>query len=54
MDRLQMVADGDDVMMSANARAYATALSRIAEAFSHQDEEEITRLVQELDGGSIL
>lgn len=46
--------DGDDVMMSVNARAYATALSRIAEAFSRQDEAEVKRLVQQLDGGSIL
>lgn len=45
---------GNDVMMSANARAYATALSRIAEAFSRQDEEGVTRLVQQLDGGSLL
>lgn len=46
--------DGNDVMMSVNARTYATALSEIAEAFCRHDEEGVTRLVQQLDGGPLL
>ena len=44
----------EDVMMSVRARGYAKAVGEIAEAFGRQDEEEVRRLIQELDRGSLI
>ena len=46
--------NGDDAMMSVRARGYAHAVGEIAGAFGRQDEEEVRRLIQELDRGSLI
>ena len=46
--------NGDDAMMSVRARGYAHAVGEIAEAFGRHDHEEVRRLVQELDRGSLI
>lgn len=48
------VVHNEDVMMPPRARGYADIVARIADAFERQDEEEVKRLISELNRGSLL
>lgn len=48
------ILNGDDVMKSVNASDYAHAIEQISDAFSAGNEEEVHRIISELDKRSIL